>query len=146
MAENRDIKINGIQLSSMGVTLESGAYSAFRTSPQLKDFVCNDDPTSPGIEVITEFPDGKSASVIKEREITLTFLIEGNDVDDFSAKYDAFVSMLLKGSVVLTVPELGKGYRLIYRNCTQYDNYLLKACRMAVKFLEPNPADNIDEI
>lgn len=139
---NAEITINGLPLSSMGATLVSGAYSALLTPPALKDFVENDAPLKDGTDVIvpgTEDEDDASIPRVKERDVTLTFLIQGKDSGDFMAKYDAFVAELYKGAVVLGVPDLGRYFHLLYGSCTQFDNYLLNACKVAVKFREPNP-------
>lgn len=135
-----DITINGILLSEMGASLQNGGYAALMMPAPLKDFVENDDPLKNGTEVITEV-DGVSVAVLRERDVTLVFLIQGKTREDFLSKYSAFVGILQKGAVVLNVPDLRQTYHLIYSNATQYDNYLLKACRLAVKFREPNPAN-----
>lgn len=137
---SKDITINGIPLNEMGAALEHGGYSALMMPAPLKEFVENDDPLKDGTEVITEIDD-ESVAKLRERDVTLTFLIKGKDREDFLEKYNAFTSLLQKGSITLNIPDLGQIYRLIYSNATQYDNYLLKACRLAVKFREPNPAN-----
>lgn len=135
-----DITINGILLSGMGVSLIRGGYAALLTPASLKDFVENDDPLKDGTEVITEI-DEESVAVIKERDVTLTFFIEGNSRANFLSNYSSFVNLLQKGLIKLYVPDLGQTFHLIYSSATQYDNFLLTACKMAVKFREPNPAD-----
>lgn len=136
---NSDISINRIPLRSIGVTLLAGAYSALLTPPPLKDFVKNEDPTKPGTDVLVNNP------VVSERDITLTFLIEGADRYSFLSNYKAFVSELQKGKVALYVPDLNWHFHLLYTNSTQFENYRLNACKIAVKFNEPNPANRIPE-
>lgn len=133
------ITINDIPISSLGVSLEKGSYAALLTPAGLKDFIDNNDPTKDGTEVLTKKADGTSLARIAERDIQLTFLIIGDDVADFMAKYTNFVAMLHGGDINLYVPELNSTFRLIYRNSTKFDNYRLKACKLAVKFREPNP-------
>ncbi|MDE5906902.1 MAG: hypothetical protein K2G66_04670 [Alistipes sp.] len=132
--KNDSIIINGNLLSTMGATLLSGGYSALMTPAPLKDFVENDDPLKDGVDVIVA-----DAPRVKERDVTLTFLIQGADAADFMAKYAAFVAELHKGTVVLEVPDLGSCFHLLFGSCTQFDNYRLHACKVAVKFREPNP-------
>lgn len=136
---NSDITINRIPLKSIGVTLLAGAYSALLTPPPLKDFVKNDDPTKPGTDVLVNNP------VVSERDVTLTFLIEGADQHSFLSNYKAFISELQKGKVVLYIPDLNWYFHLLYSNSTQFENYRLNACKIAVKFNEPNPANRITE-
>lgn len=143
MNEN-EITINGIPLRELGVTLLAGAYAALLTPTALKDFVENDDPLKDGTEVVVPGDGGNydlSAPRVEERDVTLTFLIEGAGAEAFLANYAAFVAQLYKGSVVLRVPALNATYRLLYSNSTRFDNYRLNACKIAVKFREPNPND-----
>ena len=71
----------------------------------------------------------------------MTFLIKGTSQEAFLSNYAAFVAELHKGTVTLYVPDLGNTYNLLYSNSTQFENYRLNACKLAVKFREPNPAD-----
>lgn len=135
------ITINGTSLSSLGVSLEKGGYAALLLPAPLKDFVQNNDPTKNGTEVLTETADGTSLARIAERDVTLTFLITGDTQSDFLANYSAFISILQGGPINLNISDVGLTFRLIYRNATQYDNYRLKACKLAVRFREPNPAN-----
>lgn len=136
---NSDITINRIPLQSIGVTLLAGAYTALLTPPPLKDFVKNNDPTKPGTDVLVNNP------VISERDVTLTFLIEGKSKSAFLSNYKAFISELHKGEVVLYIPDLNWYFHLLYSNSTQFENYRLNACKIAVKFNEPNPTYRIPE-
>lgn len=136
-----EVTINGTRLSDMGVSLERGSYAALLLPAPLKNFVENDDPTKDGTQVITEMTTGESVAKIRERDVTLTFLIAGKSMYDFLEKYTAFISLLHKGAVTMYVPDTGLYYHLIYSNSTKFDNYLLNACRLSVKFREPNPAN-----
>lgn len=139
---NNEITINGVALASMGATLLSGAYAELLAPPSLKDFVENNDPLKDGTEVIVPGTDGEndtSTPKLKERDVTLTFLIQGDSKAEFFTNYAAFVAMLHKGRVNLSVPELNRYFYLIYSNSTQFANYMLNACKLAVKFREPIP-------
>lgn len=135
------ITINGTNISSLGVSLEKGSYAALLTPAPLKDFVENNDPTKNGTEVLTQKKDGTPLARIAERDVTLTFLIVGDSRSDFMAKYAQFIGILQSGNISLYIDDLGRTFSLIYRSSTQYDNYRLKACKLAVKFREPNPAN-----
>lgn len=145
--ENNEITINGVPLASMGTTLLSGAYKELLTPPALKDFVENNDPLKNGTDVIVPGTDGEddtSTPKLKERDVTLTFLIQGDSDSSFFDNYNAFVAMLNKGIINLSIPELNRNFGLIYRNSTQFANYMLNACKLAVKFREPNPSSSFD--
>lgn len=133
------ITINEIDISTMGVSLEKGSYAALLLPAPLKEFVENNDPTKHGTEVLTTKTDGTPIARIAERDVTLTFLITGDNETDFMAKYTDFVALLHNGNINLYISDLDRTFRLIYSNSTQYDNYRLKACKLAVKFREPNP-------
>lgn len=135
------ITINGTNINTLGVSLEKGSYSALLLPAPLKDFVENNDPTQNGTEVLTHKKDGTSLARIAERDVTLTFLIVGDNEADFMAKYAAFTSLLHDGDIDLYVSDLDRTFHLIYSGATQYDNFRLKACKLAVKFREPNPAN-----
>lgn len=135
------ITINDTNISTLGVSLEKGSYAALLLPAPLKEFVENNDPTKDGTEVLTHKADGTPLARIAEREITLTFLITGDNEDDFMAKYADFVALLHGGNINLYISDLDRTFRLIYSNATQYDNYRLKACKLAVKFREPNPSN-----
>lgn len=135
------ITINGTNINTLGVSLEKGSYSALLLPAPLKDFVENNDPTKNGTEVLTHKKDGTSLARIAERDITLTFLIVGDNKADFMAKYASFTSLLHDGDIDLYVSDLDRTFHLIYSGATQYDNFRLKACKLAVKFREPNPAN-----
>lgn len=135
------ITINGIAISAMGVSLEKGSYAALLTPAGLKGFVENNDPTKDGTEVLTHKKDGTPLARIAEREVTLTFCVVGENKTDFMAKYANFVNILNNGTIDLYVPDLERTFHLIYQNSTQYNNFQLKACKLAVKFREPNPTN-----
>ena len=134
--ETQEITINKKLLSDFGATLLTGAYAALLTPPALKDFVENDDPLKNGTEIIVP-----ETPMVKERDVTLTFLIKGSNSSSFFSNYNAFIAELHKGTVVISVPDLGRSFHLLYSNSTQFENYQLNACKLAVKFREPNPAN-----
>lgn len=135
-----DIKINGVLLSSMGVTIENGAYAALLTPAPIKSVIQNDDPLKDGVQVLPTSP-----LIQNERDVTLTFLVQGSSHNDFLNKYSAFMNLLRSGIVTLYVPDLNNYYRLLYSNATQFENYRLNACKLSVKFREPDPTNRASE-
>lgn len=131
-----NVQMNGVLLSDIGVTLLSGAYGELLTPSPLKSYIENDDPTKDGVQIDTlTIPKQKS------REVTLKFLVKGSSKADFLAKRTAFVNLLYQGVVTLYVPDIEDYFHLIYMSVTQYGNYRLNACEMAVKFKEPDPTN-----
>lgn len=132
-----EITINGYTLSGLGVTLLEGSYASLLTPPQMKDWVSNDDPRKDGVEYIEP-----SVTAVKERNVNLYFHVAGATKDEFLARYNTFVGMLMGGMVVLNIPDLQRVYRLKYESCTSFDHFNLTMCKVAVKFTEPNPKYN----
>lgn len=131
-----NITINGTPLSQFGAILLNGGYGNLLLPAPVKDYVTNDDPLKNGTQVdTTHIPS------IKERDVTLTFLLRGDSVEDFMAKRQAFLAELYKGFVVLNVPDLGQTFHLLFRSCTQYENYRISGCKLAVQFNEPDPTN-----
>lgn len=129
-----EVTINDTALSEYGAIMLAGSYASLLTPPQLKEWVSNDDPRKNGTDYIV--PDD---IVVQERTVNLLFGISANTQSDFLSKYNAFVSLLQSGMIALYVPDIGRYYHLRFESCTSFNNYSLKACRLAVRFIEPNP-------
>ena len=129
-----EVTINGRALSFWNATLLAGSYASLLTPPQPKEWVSNENPRKNGVEYIT--PD---ELIVGERDVNLIFMIAAKTKDDFLASYNRFINTIQTGIVDLYVPELGRHYFLKYNSCTSFDNYNLRACKVAVKFTEPNP-------
>lgn len=128
------ITINGTALSDFGAILLNGGYGELLLPPPVKEYVTNDDPMKDGTQV-----DTTHVPRMQERELTLHFLLRGETREEFLAHRQAFLSELYKGFVDLYVPDLSSTFHLLYRSCTQYDNYRLCGCKLAIQFKEPNP-------
>lgn len=128
--------INGIPLSKYGAILMAGADAELLKLAEVKPGASNNDPRKNGTEYIA-----RTSPKLQERSLNLVFGVSGNSVDDFLAKYDAFVAILHTEFIDLYVPRMSRTFHLKYEMCTQFDNFNLKACKIAVKFTEPNPAN-----
>lgn len=80
------------------------------------------------------------------RNIALKFAVAAADKASFIARRDAFVSFLKEGTdgwLDMRVPELGRTYRVYYKDCSDYEHLEdiggMVAARFTVKFREPNP-------
>ncbi len=129
-----EITINKSQLSKYGAMMLAGSYNSLLTPPQLKEWVTNIPVDGDGTEYIE--PD---TSYVQERSVSLIFGIKGETKEDFLNKYQQFIVELQSGIIDLYVPDLGRHYHLKYEGCTTFDHYNLTACKIAVKFTEPNP-------
>ncbi|MBO7235183.1 MAG: hypothetical protein J6V05_01160 [Alistipes sp.] len=129
-----EITINDSPLSEYGAMMLAGSYNSLLTPPQLKEWVTNIPVDGDGTEYIEP-----GTSYVKERSVSLIFGIKGETKEDFLDKYQQFIDVLQSGIVDLYVPDLGRHYHLKYEDCTTFDHYSLLACKIAVKFIEPNP-------
>lgn len=132
-----EVTINDIPLSDYGVIMLAGSYASLLKPTEGKEWVMNDDPRKSGVDYIIP-----SRFIAKERNVDLIFGITGSSKDDFIAKYTTFISLLQNGILKLYVPYTGKFYHLKYESCTSFDDFTMKDCKIAVKFLEPDPTNN----
>lgn len=129
-----EVKLNGRPLNEYGVMMLAGSYNSLLTPPQLKEWVTNIPIDADGTEYIEP-----ETSYVQERSVSLIFGIKGETKEDFLDKYQQFIDVLQSGIIDLYVPDLGRYYYLKYEGCTTFDHYNLTACKIAVKFTEPNP-------
>lgn len=129
-----EVKLNGRPLNEYGVMMLAGSYNSLLTPPQLKEWVTNIPIDADGTEYIEP-----ETSYVQERSVSLIFGIKGETKEDFLDKYQQFIDVLQSGIINLYVPDLGRYYYLKYEGCTTFDHYNLTACKIAVKFTEPNP-------
>ncbi len=129
-----DITMNGKPLSDFGAMMLAGSYASLLTPPRQKEWVSNTDPRKDGVEYIAP-----TSPKVMERSVDLIFGIKADTQSDFLLKYNSFIQELQSGIIKLYVPDMQRYYYLKYDTCTSYDNYSLKACKVAVKFIEPNP-------
>lgn len=129
-----EITLNGLPLSDFGAAMLKGGYAELMRPAEMKDWIYNDIPSMNGIQYIAP-----SSPKVKEREVSLTFVIKGDTDADFMMNYARFVEELMRGTCVLVVPALSQTFSLKYDACTSFDNIDLKCCKLAVKFTEPNP-------
>lgn len=127
------ITINEIDISTKGVAMLRGSYSALLLPPPTKEWIKNESVNKNGTDYLK--PD---TIYVKERTINLTFLIYGND--SFTSGYNWLTSVLLGGIIDLYVSDLGRHYFLKYESCTSLTTPHPNCCKLVVKFTEPNPA------
>ncbi|MCX4333168.1 MAG: hypothetical protein OSJ25_06940 [Paramuribaculum sp.] len=120
---------------------ETKNYSALQKPPAAKAHVAVNFREQDG-EKLPE----KLVQKWEPRDISLKFAIAASDRAAFIARRDAFVLFLKTGAdgwLSLTVPELGKTYRIYYKDCSDYDHLEdiggSVAARFTVVFREPNP-------
>ena len=124
--------------TTWGVRMGEGFLDVLGASSPMKEFIENKSRLEHGKRVIINDPK------IDEREITLSFTIEGNSQSDYQAKKKAFFEELYKGVVDIQVPaNSNEIYHLIYLGkSVAYAQSLNRTFgKISAKFNEPNPAN-----
>ena len=123
-----------------GVRMGEGFLDVLGASSPMKEFIENKSRLEHGKRVIINNPK------VDEREITLSFTIEGNSQSDYQAKKKAFFEELYKGAVDIQVPaNSNEIYHLIYlgKSVTYAQSLDRTFGKISAKFNEPNPANRI---
>ena len=124
--------------TTWGVRMGEGFLDVLGASSPMKEFIENKSRLEHGKRVIINDPK------IDEREITLSFTIEGNSQSDYQAKKKAFFEELYKCVVDIQVPaNSNEIYHLIYLGkSVAYAQSLDQTFgKISAKFNEPNPAN-----
>ena len=121
-----------------GVKMGKGFLDVLGASSPMKEFIENKSRLEHGKRVIVNDPK------IDEREITLSFTIEGKSQSDYQAKKKAFFEELYKGVVDIQVPaNSNEIYHLIYlgKSVAYAQSLDHTFGKISAKFNEPNPAN-----
>lgn len=133
-----DLIINGKTAhTEWGVRMGEGFLDVIGAASPLKEFIENKSRLEHGKRVIINNPK------IDEREMTLSFTIEGNSQSDYQAKKKAFFEELYKGAVDIQVPaNSNEIYHLIYlgKSVTYAQSLDRTFGKISSKFSEPNPS------
>lgn len=132
-----DLFINGKDAFNIwGVNMGDNFLNVLLTPPPVKEYCENKSRLENGKRVILD--NNKD----DERDISLTFTIQGEGEKDYMAKYKAFMMEMSSGLVDINVPELGSEvYRVYYKNATTYAMSLDRTfSKITMKVCEPNPS------
>ena len=124
--------------TTWGVRMGEGFLDVLGASSPMKEFIENKSRLEHGKRVIINDPK------IDEREITLSFTIEGNFHACYQAKKKAFFEELYKGVVDIQVPaNSNEIYHLIYlgKSVAYAQSLDHTFGKISAKFNEPNPAN-----
>lgn len=134
-----ELMINGKDAyATWGVRMGDGFLDAIGAPSSMKEYIENKSRLEHGKRVIVDNPK------LDEREVTLTFTIEGNSKSDYQIKKKAFFDELYNGKVDIQVPENGSEvYHLVYlgKSITYAQSLDRTFCKASMKFSEPNPAN-----
>lgn len=133
------ILINGTQLA--GVRMAPGSIAKLVAPISPKEFVSNESRLEDGKRVL--YP---SDVKFAPRELTITFQVTGSTESEFNTRVSAFYNAMYRGYVTLEVTDVSDDvYKLSYLGSSTYKGGMSgHACKITVKFEEPNPADRSD--
>lgn len=136
-----DLLINGKDAySTWGVRIGDKFLDTIGASSPLKEFIESKSRLEHGKRVIMNNPK------LDERDITLTFTIEGKSKSDYQAKKKAFYEELYKGKVDIQVPDNSDEiYHLTYtgKNVSYAQSLDRTFGKVSMRFNEPNPANRV---
>ena len=124
--------------ATWGVRMGAGFLDTISAPSPMKEYIENKSRLEHGKRVIVSNPKQD------EREITLTFTIEGSSKSDYQTKKKSFFNELYNGNVDIQVPENGSEvYHLIYigKSITYAQSLDRTFGKVLMKFSEPNPAE-----
>lgn len=134
-----DLLINGQDaFQTWGVRMGEGFLDSIDSLAPMKEFIESKSRLEHGKRVSTTNPK------LDERDLTLSFTIQGSSQLDYSAKKKAFQEELYKGSLTIQVPPLNNEvYHLTYTGkSVSYGLSLNRTFgKISAKFNEPNPAN-----
>jgi hypothetical protein len=120
-----------------GASLIRSSYEELLTSAPAKEFTENKFRSDNGKQIFFDNPRDD------ERDLQLTFFIEGSNVNDYLSKYDNFLKEVKENIVNLRIPLLKTTYKLTYKDCNKYGDYGYNAGSFVLDFNEPNPKDRV---
>lgn len=129
-----ELTINGTDaLREWGARLIGESLQNLMKPLDIKERVSSTSRLEDGDRYIVETPK------IKAREVQVEFSVEGRTREEFIARFDKFCNTLQEGVVTLSTRyQQNVRYRLLFTSCTSF--YTRRTlCKMAVKFIEPNP-------
>lgn len=133
-----DLLINGKDAYiTWGVRMGEGVLDVLGAPSPMKEFIENKSRLEHGKRLIVTNPK------LDEREITLSFTIEGISQTDYQTKKKAFFEELYKGKVDVNIPaNSSEVYHLIYlgKSVTYAQSFDRTFGKISMKFCEYNPA------
>ena len=133
-----DLLINGRDAYAVwGVRMGDNFLDVVGSSVPIKELIENKSRVEHGKRVIINNPK------LDERELTLTFTIEGSSQSDYQVKKTSFFEELYKGVIAVQIPANGSDiYHLIClgKSVTYAQSLDRTFGRISAKFCEPNPA------
>ena len=133
-----DLLINNKDaFATWGVRMGDGFIEAIYAPLPMKEVIENKSRLQDGKKIII------ANRKIDERDLTLTFTLQGSSPSDYITKYKAFLNEITKGEFTVKVPALGEEvYHLYYTRSQSFGfNPARTFSKISVKLNEPNPGN-----
>lgn len=123
-----------------GIRMGEGFLNALTEPPVFKDYVTNEYALEDGVRITAE-----ERPYVKSRELTLTITIEGDTPGGLQGQRQKFLEFITasKGKLVVSTADAPDVRYTLYLKGRggEYNRSLDRCfCKMALKFVEPNPA------
>ncbi|MCC8037300.1 MAG: hypothetical protein LIP02_04080 [Bacteroidales bacterium] len=136
-----DLKINGVDAWTVwGVAMGDGFLDTLYEPLDMKEAVTSESRLEDGRRVA--WPAGTVR--VKPRSLTLEFLLFASSSTVMRAAKNAFLAVLMAGTVAVAVPKAGSEvFKLRYtgKGATHAMNWQRTQCNLSLKFEEDNPKD-----
>lgn len=130
-----DLYINGKDAYlEWGMSLDDTAVSTLMKPAPNKPYIENKSRLEHGKRVSTK--NAKKA----ERTISLGINFTAANEEQFLSRYDAFCTEMEKGDVeIKTIHKPNTVYRTVYKDCSQYSQFVRRLAKCILMLEEPNP-------
>ena len=105
-------------------------YSQLLKPAKMKPYTAVDFRENDGEKLPDVLPD----PAYEARDVTLYFAVMADRSDTFLSQYRAFLSLLKSGWLNIRLPELGRTYRMYYKDSPGYDQLTPIDGKVAAKF------------
>ena len=118
-----------------GMSLSDTGLSALMTPAPNKEYIKSSSRLENGVRVVV---DAKK----DERSLTLPFHITAKTKDEFFTRYEKLCQVLSRGDVwIKTKYQPNVVYKCVYKNCSQFSQFIQLMAHFSLKLEEPNPKD-----
>lgn len=125
--------------TTWGVILAEGSVEKFLAPPALKDYITNESALENGIQVITS---QVGLPKVADRTITVEVAMLAADNTAFRTQLANFVSTLKGGVLAIKLTDhTADTFHCLYLSCAQFTDYNGRVAKLALRLIEPNPAD-----
>ena len=134
--------LNGDNLElRFGVIATPNTLSTLLLPPPVKEPISNQSRLEDGARY--EFPQGEVK--FDKRELSLELHLIADDKYQFYERLENFYNKLKDGNLALTVIDENHSidYHFIYQSCSQFTQFNRGIATLALKLIEPNPANRI---